>query len=466
MDSSQDQILTSPLDRQIFRLSLPTMMGFMFQALYDIVDMLWIGRISQSAVAAVTLFSTIFWVVEIFNEIIGNSSVALISQYHGAGDLKSTQLAAEQTLLFKFIMASIATVLLVIFLKPLIAFFTPDPEVQRLCYEYGIVRALFIPIFFSSYSVNTIFRCTGDAKTPMRLLLISAVANIIGDPLLMFDVIPGTAIKGMGLGMYGAAIATVGSIALSFIVGFILLLAGKAPIRIRPRMLFRLDWRIDRQLFMIGAPSGLNMLLRNIFGVAITKIIGIYGTGAIATLGVGLRIYNFSLMPQVGLGTGSGIIIGHCLGADLEDRAVKAVKRTTIYSFLLCSVFAVFLLVFPDLILKVFVSTTPDSQSMTLIRVLGFCLMASSLSCGLYSAFSGSGLLRPVLLSAVIAQYAVQLPFILLAFALKAPLNMIWLAFLLGDSAETISRYLFYRQGKWIKHRSFIQDKKSASEVQ
>ena len=220
-ESFDDELIHGPINRQIWKLSFPTMAGMLLQAVYDLVDMIWIGYISPAAVAATTIFITLFWIVEVLNEIIGTSSVSLISQSYGTGDLERTRLAAEQTLIFKALLATIGAVLMLLVLQPAIGLFSKDPEVIRYGMEYGVIRLIFLPIFFSSYSVNTIFRCTGDAKTPMKLLIFSAILNMIADPLLMFDVIPGTSIRGLGWGMKGAAIATVGSITIAFVIGLL-----------------------------------------------------------------------------------------------------------------------------------------------------------------------------------------------------------------------------------------------------
>lgn len=204
-----DQLVNGSITKQLFRLALPTMGGYMFQSLYDMVDLFWIGYISPNAVASMTIISTMLWLVNVFNEIVGTSSVSLISQYHGSGDRERTRIASERTLAFKFIWALAGSLFMALLLRPIVHFFSTDSLVIELALDYGYIRVFFIPIFFSSYSVNTIFRCTGDAKTPMKLLTASAILNIILDPILMFDDIPFltslTGIHGLGLGMAGAA---------------------------------------------------------------------------------------------------------------------------------------------------------------------------------------------------------------------------------------------------------------------
>ncbi len=247
---SNDQLLHGNMSKQLFRLALPTMGGYMFQSLYDMVDLFWIGFISADAVASMTIFSTMFWLVDVFNEIVGTSSVSIISQYHGSGNKAKTATAAERTLAFKFIWSLAGALFMAAFLRPLVSFFSKEQSVITYALDYGYIRVLFIPIFFSSYSVNTIFRCTGDAKTPMKLLTIAAIMNIFLDPILMFEEIPLitslTGLRGFGMGMAGAAWATVTGQTFSFVIGLIILLKGTPDVKISLKTFFKPNKEIDK----------------------------------------------------------------------------------------------------------------------------------------------------------------------------------------------------------------------------
>lgn len=431
------------------------MIGLLLQAVYDLVDMVWIGFISPSAIAAATLFSTFFWFVEVLNEIVGTSSVSLISQSYGADDTKRTQKIAEQTLLFKFVLALGGALTLGLALKSMFSFFTSDAEVIKLGMEYGMIRIIFLPIFFSSYSVNTIFRCTGDAKTPMKLLIGSALLNMIADPLLMFETIPGTSIKGLGWGMRGAAIATVGSITIAFVVGMALLLAGKSAVQIRPKHILHLDRQISKQLFTIGLPAGLNVLLRNFSIFIFLRLVALHGTEAIAVAGIAFRVYSFGMMPGWGLMMGTGVIIGHNLGAENPERALKAVRLSTLDCLLFVGALALPIIVFPAQILSLFMGGgTPLPEGIVLMRVIGPALLIGAAMSGMGAAFTGSGKNQPLLIASVIGQWAVMVPFALfVTLVLDAPIVWLWLAILLGDVGEMVSRLILYKKIDWLSHR-------------
>ncbi len=132
-------------------------------------------------------------------------------------DYEQTKIAIEQTISFKFLMASIAAVLIAVLLKPLMLLFSEADVVQH-GLDYGYIRLFFLPIMFSSYSINTVFRCIGDSKIPMSIMILVSFLNVILDAVFMFETIPFTNLKGLNLGVFGAGLATVVSQTISFLL--------------------------------------------------------------------------------------------------------------------------------------------------------------------------------------------------------------------------------------------------------
>jgi putative MATE family efflux protein len=443
------------LQKEIRRMSLPTMWGFLCQALYDMVDMVFIGMIGSKAVAAATLFITVFWVLDILNEIVGASSVSMISQAWGTGDRERTRLISQETLVFKVVLAVVGAALMIVLLPAFYRFFSNDADVIRYGFSYGVIRLSFLPVFFSSYTVNTIFRCTGDARTPMRLLIFASVLNLVLDPVMMFATVPGTNIPGLSLGIAGAAWATVISISFSFVVGFALLLSGKAPVTLRLRDMIHLHREIDRKLMLIGLPSGMNLLMRNMANFIVIKLVSSYGTEAIAILGVATRIYQFAVVPSNGVAMGSGIIVGHCLGAEREEDARMTVRLTSFDCTLVTIVLALLLWFLPSPLLSLFLGgAAPGKEGVLLMRIFAPCLLCQSVMSGFTAAFTGSGDTRPILFSALVSQWLFQVPYALLVTVLlHLAIRWLWLAYLVGDAADCLCRYRFFRIGRWVKKR-------------
>ena len=444
-------LTTGSITKNLLSLSLPTMFGYLSYTLYDLADMAWIGRISPEALASVTIVATIFWLVEVLNEVIGTSSVSLISQSFGAGNLDRTRRVIEQTLTFKALVALIAAGILLISLKPLVMFFTQDPQVQNYCFEYGTIRLYFLPLMFSSYTVNTALRCTGDAKKPMIIMFASSLLNILLDPVFIFDLIPGTTIPGLGLGIFGAALATVLSGTLAFAAGLFILFSNYSRVRISFNGLYKLDWSIDKKLLTIGLPAGLEMFFRNFAQFFTLKLISFYGTIALAALGIGRRLIGFAFMPLLGLLIGGSAIAGQNLGAGNIERAEKTAYTASILGGIIITLILLVMMFIPEMIMAVFTNSGEViNTGIPMIRLVSIGLLATGFMFGLASVFSGSGYNIPFLISSIVSRWLFQLPFLYLAIVIfKTPLFYVWVSFPLADLIELVLIVLYFKRGKW-----------------
>ena len=440
----------------LWRLSYPSMIAMGLQFLYDLVDMVWVGQISKTAISGVTLFTSIYVLFGILNEIAGASSVSMISQNYGRGDMEKTRRIAEQTISFKIVLAVLSGILLAVFLKPLLYFFLPNQDVIQAALEYGRLRLFFIPVMFSSYSVNTIFRCTGDAKTPMRIMLVSAVLNMILDPVFMFDVIPGIGMRGLGLGVFGASLATVLSQGVSFLYGFFVLLNRKNNVTITLRGLFVLDKKIDKDLLLIGLPSGVNLLLRMFSQTVILKFVAAYGADAVALAGVGSKFNQFAFMPIFGFSMGASAMVGQSLGRENVREAQFTAKLAAVFSVAVISVFTAAAFRVPHLLLWPFFKNDSAAlkEGALMLKISYTALPILAAAMGIGTVFRGSGYYRPLLYATGGARWLVHIPVLFLTVnILQLPLFTVWSAFVLSEIAEAVIVYYHYKKGVWRSSR-------------
>ncbi len=439
------------ITKNLLVVSMPTMFGFFAQTLYDFIDMIWIGKISAQAVAGVAIFSTIFWFADIFNEIIGISSISLISQSYGAGQTEKAKQIIEQSIFFKMIVSIIMSIILIMILKPLSLFFSDDPMVIRHILDYGIIRSLFLPFMFLSFSVNTALRCTGDARNPMIIMTVTAILNIILDPIFMFDTIPGTSIPGLGWGIQGAAIATVLSTFIAFSSGLMILLTGRSYIRISFFGLFKLKKDNIKKLSMIGLPAGLEMFFRQGGQFLLLKFVSLYGTYALATFGIGMRLFNLVFLPLLGLAMGGSAVTGQNLGANQIDRTHQTAMVTAFLGSIITAIIATVTLVFPEQIIQVFINQSQViDMGKKMIYIISPSFIAVAISMGLNTVFSGSGYNLPYLISGIISRWVFQIPFsALVVYVFHLPILYIWIGFLVAESIELLVILVYYRQGKW-----------------
>lgn len=443
------------LTKNLFYMALPTMGGFALQTLYDIVDMFWIGRISAKAIAGVTVFSTVFWLVEVLNEIIGMSSTSLISQNYGAKDYERTNRIIEQTIVFKIFVAIIASIIMAIFLKPLMAFFSKDEQVIKAGLDYGYWRTFFMPIFFATYSTYTAQRMTGESRLPMVIMGTSAILNVILDPIFMFDKVPGLNIKGFNMGVSGAAIATVISTLVAFLWGFGVLLKGRGKIKITLAGLFRLNKEIDLKLLTIGLPSGVEMLMRSLSSAVLTKILSLYGSSTLAVVGIVSRLMGLAFVPLMGFSMGASAIVGQNLGANKVQRAEKTVLLAALYGSLFVLIFVLLANFYPQVIMDLFVHEKDViREGVSAVRIGSWSMLIAALSISLMSSFFGAGYTLPAMISSIVGRWFAQLPYVILVvMLLKLPSTYIWFSFIVAEIAELFYALFVFSKGKWKEYR-------------
>lgn len=453
MDSNQ--LLGGNIKKNLLKLSLPTSLSFALQSMYDMVDMMWVGRISASAIAGVTIFSTIFWIVIVLNEIIGTSSVSLITQSYGRKDLERTKRVLEQTLTFKIFVAIIAAIIISLILEPLLWFFSKDKDVIEAALEYGYIRIFFLPIMFASYSVNTALRCLGDSKTPMNIMIIASLANMILDPIFMFERIPYIGIPGLNMGVFGAALATVISTVLAFSLGFYVLLKGDSIIKISLKGLCKLDWEIDKKLLTIGLPTGIEVLMRNLSNMLTLKFVSIYGTDAVAAVGIGSKLMNFAFTPIFGISIGSSTMVGQALGSEQVDIAEESAKFSARVNIIVLFIFSIIAMSIPQGIMKLFTDVKSVIETgIPMIRIVIPSMILAGWAIGLGSVFTGSGHNVPYLISSIISRWIVQIPMLyIITSLLHLPILYAWLSFIAAEASELLTIHYHYKKGEWKMNR-------------
>jgi len=432
-------------------MAIPMMLGFMAQTLYDLVDMAWVGRLSAGAVAAVTVFSTIYWLSFVLNNVVGNSSVSLISQSFGAKDMARTQRVVEQTLVFKALLAVVSSALFLPFLPRLLSLFTNDPVVLQDALAYGRVRLFMLPIMFSSLTVATALRCVGDSKRAMQIMFFSAGLNIILDPLFIFDRVPGLGIPGLGLGVLGAALATEISAALSFIFGSWLLFSGKSHVRPSLKGLLRLDWEIDWQLIKIGLPTSLESLLRSVAEVFTMRFVSVYGTVALAAMGIAQRVAHFFFVPLNGLMSGGSTIVGQNLGARNVTRADQTARAAAWLGLGSMACLSLLAIAFPRQIFSLFTAEPAVIEmGRSVIYALLPMLLVAGFELGLATALAGAGYNLPFLISGIVSRWGVQVPFLFVTVQLmRLPFIYAALSFPVCELAGAIVIVVAYMRGRW-----------------
>lgn len=323
--SERELMVSGRLDRAIIHLGAPAALAATLQAGFLVVDTFWLGRVGAVAIAAASTGGFLMWLAQALGEGTANGSGALLARAVGAADTKAARLAGSAGLTLA-VWASLAIIALGLPLRHhVFQFMGTDPEVSAAGSRYLAIILLGMPAYFVFAWISAAFRATGDARTPLRLLGVTALTNLVADPILIFGLGPLPA-----MGVRGAALATVGAWSAGAVAGaFLLSERGLFP----PILAFLNPPRETTKALRIGLPLAAEGAVFSLIYVLLTRITTTFGTAPVAALGVGHKLEVLNYFICAGMGSAAITLVGQSLGAGNTGRAVRAGWRTL---FLTC----------------------------------------------------------------------------------------------------------------------------------
>ena len=336
-------ITAGPIRPAVFRLALPAVGTTLFQVLFNVTDTFWVGRtLGSDALAAVSLASYSVWTLVSFGELVGVGLTAVAARRHGERDAAAAARATGTALGLSLLLGVVVAVVGVASLPAVFRLMDATGEVAALARDFLVVQLLGAVLIYGYFVVAAAFRSAGDTRTPFLLLGASVLVNLVLDPLMILGWGPFPA-----LGVYGAALATVLTRGLSFIVGIELL-------RRRGGVRLGFDLRVARTMLRIGTPTMLTGVLFSGIYMLLVRVVGDFGSPAIAALGVGHKIEGMSYMICIGFGLAAETLVGQNLGAGSPGRAREAGWLTARIAAVPSGVLAVVFLLVPDSLMGIF----------------------------------------------------------------------------------------------------------------
>ena len=349
-----NRLLEGSVLKSIFAISIPIIFANTLQTVYQLIDTFWVGRLGESAVAAVSLgFPILFFLISLALGFAMAGSI-LIAQYNGKGDKETVSLVTGQTFSIVLILALIVTVVGYKISYFLLSYLTHDPLVLSQAVDYLQISFLAIPGMFLYTIFQSALRGVGKVKFPMFLVLGTVLLNFFLDPIFMFGwrFIP-------PLGVSGVAWATLITEYLSAIVGIGAMIHGGFGVKLRFSALrIRREW--FRKIVHLGVPSSLEHSSRAFGMFLMTFLVSTFGTTIVAAYGVGTRILSFVIIPAIGFSIATSALVGNNLGAKQYERVEKIVKTGIKVGFISLSFVGLFLFLFAHAIAQFFVPNAPE----------------------------------------------------------------------------------------------------------
>jgi putative MATE family efflux protein len=412
---------------------------------YQIVDIFWVGKLGATEVAAVSLAGNSFFIVLAVGQLIGSGAVTLVAQTFGARMIDRANSIVRQALILSFFIAIVVSTLGFIFSADIVSVLGGTGAVLTLGTQY--LRILFIGFFFQllSFSINYAFRGTGDMMTPMLLMFAATVVNMILDPLL---------ILGIGffpkLGIQGAAVATIFGMFTGFVLGLVILIRGKSGLKLDLRKSWRLEAPVVRTIMTVGIPISVSYLLMGFTVMAAFRIVASFSESAIAAMGIGVRIMQFSTLPIVSIGISTTTIVGQYLGA----REVSRARKTGVVSMLLCTAIMIFFgIVFytgAPFLVRIFLNEALVVQYGTqYMRIASLYIIFIGLTVSMTGVLRGAGYTFPPMLAGLLKLACLLLLAPQFAYAFGLGLSGVWWAMFISYGIETLVIGVNYVTGKW-----------------
>ena len=311
--TAHTDLTAGSIPKQLLRLSGPIAFSMIMFTLYLMADLYFVGRLGPDAVAAVSISGNAFFVILGLSFVLGIGGMALIAQAFGRKDYEGAAKVYKQSLILSILVGIASSLTGLAIAHPYIAFFGGTGQ----SLEWGVqyFRIFSISFFFVLilHVIGACYRGMGDTKTPMIIMVLSTILNIILDPLLIFGLLCFPR-----LGVRGAAIASLLSqfIALAIYIYMILIRGQHLEIK-RP---WRLDLSIIKRSLSIGLPSGLTYFLLALNMLITYRVVSIFGTPALASIGIGFRILQSIYMPVVAVTSAMAAIVGQNYGAGKQSR--------------------------------------------------------------------------------------------------------------------------------------------------
>jgi putative MATE family efflux protein len=421
-----EMLAKEKVGKLLCKLSLPSIVAMMVHALYNVVDTIFVGKgVGTLGIGGIAIVFPVQMIIVAVGQTIGMGGASRISRRMGARDPEGAALTFGNMLILAEILGVTVLALGLIAMEPLLGLFGATEEILPYAGEYFQIILLGVPLLTFAFASNDAIRAEGNAKVAMVAMMIGSGLNILLDPLFIFT---------LGMGIRGAAIATVISIGITsfFLLGYFI--SGRSEIPIGFRYL-RLKANIVREILTVGSSSFV-MATAMSFTMALVNntLRALGGPVEIAAFGVIHRMFSFIFMPIMGLTQGMQPLVGFNYGARQFHRVRRGVRLTGIASVVISSTGFLAVLLFPETIMRAFT----NDQALVQVgkEALRYCIFGLPLagfqimSGGLFQAL---GKPIPALILSLSRQVLILIP--LMAILPRfIGLKGVWLSFPTADT--------------------------------
>lgn len=423
----ENKMGTMPVGKLIVTMSWPAILSMLIQALYNIVDSIFVSMISEQALSAVTYIYPIQMLLIAVGVGTGVGINSLISRRLGAKRFEEANMAASHGYRLSFFnwvgFALVGILLSGVYMR----FFSNTPYIVESGIAYMQIVTIGSLFMLVEITTEKILQATGNMLFPMMCSIAGAVTNIILDPLMIFGIGPFPKMD-----VAGAALATVIGQLVSMILGQYLLFKKDHQVVVKVRG-FRMKSQIVKDIYAVGFPAILMQAMLSIMQFGLNAILGGLSETAVAVNGVYGRLQSFIFMPVFGLNQGTLPVMGYNYGAKSRERLMKAFKVGFAVAFVIMLIGLLLFQIFPNQFLGMFSASEGMYEiGIPALRIISICFLPASFGILASSFFQATGHGMMSLWGSLIRQLVGILP---LAWVLAriGGLELVWFAFPLAE---------------------------------
>ena len=413
--------------KALWSLAIPIMFGMGIQTLYNLVDMIFIGRLGGHAITGIAFNMPLFFLVLGLTMGLGTGVTASIARFIGQDNKKEADNSAEHAVFMAVIISLSLSSIGLMFGKTILALFGAEGEILSLGWEYLHVMCVGMPFMIFSGFFRSILAGEGDMKFPMMVAGLGTVLNIILDPIFIFE-LESYGGFGLGLGVAGAAMATVISQVIVFCV-FVYMLFVKQHSYITFRLKdFSFSMDIIWDIVKVGLPASLSMVVMAIGQGVFNKILIHFSADTVAAYQIAGRIDMLVFLPIFSVAASLTTLVGMFFGAKEYDALRFTIRYGIMSAFFITVLSSIFIYFFADLAVGLF---TDDeliiSIAVTFLRLFAFVYPLISIGITTGRVLQGLGKGLPVLIITIVRVLGVSAPLaVFFIFYMGKPVEWVW----------------------------------------
>ena len=407
MNQDKDFLGKEPIGKLLLKLALPTVTAQIINMLYNIVDRIYIGHIPKEGAMALTgvgVCMPLIMIVSAFAAFVGFGGAPRASIFMGKKDYESAEKTLGNCFIIQIIISVLLTAALLIWNRDFLMAFGASENTIEYGVAYMNIYAIGTIFVQMTLGMNAFITAQGFAKTGMLSVLIGAVANIVLDPIFIF---------GFGMGVRGAALATIISQAMSCIWVLAFLFGKKTQLRIQ-RKYFALEKAIFLPSLALGLSTFIMQASESVISICFNSSLLKYGGDvAVGAMTILTSVMQFAMLPLQGLGQGAQPIISYNYGAKNADRVKGAFKLLLKSSLCYSTILWLGVMLLPGAFAALFTSD-PEllDFTRTALRIYMACLLLFGIQVSCQMTFTALGNAKASIVVAVMRKFILLIPLI------------------------------------------------------